>query len=291
MRTDWRELLAVGIFGRASLSSRIETLLRRGREFSARASRARVAASIAVLLLFAAASAVTPRWIAFAQPVEKPSFEVVSVKPASGERRSMRVTPHGINYTAVTLMECIAEAWQVRYTQISGQALIGEKYDVEAKTPDAITSVRRRLMLQSLLEDRFKLRLHHQDRVRSVYELVSGGNGPKLRESQAEGEGKMIRTADGFEFRNMSMYLFSAILSGRLGRPVLDRTGLKGVFDFTLTLDMETPVDPARKIAASDWASSSVFSELQEQLGLRLDAGRAAVDYLIIDHVEKPDAN
>lgn len=291
MRTDSRELLAVGIFGRASLSGRIETLLKRGRDFSTRASHGRIAASVATLLLFAAVSAFAPRWIAFAQPVERPSFEVASVKPARSERRSMRVTPQGINYTAVTLMECIAEAWQVRYTQIAGRAVTGEKFDVEARASDAITSMQRRLMLQSLLEDRFKLRLHHEERIMSVYELVSSGTAAQLRESQAEGEGRMIKTAEGFEFRNVSMYLFSAILSGRLGRPVLDRTGLKGVFDFALTLDIETPVDPAQKITASDWSSSAIFGEIQKQLGLKLDADKAAVDYLVADHVEKPDAN
>ena len=135
--------------------------------------------------------------------------------------------------------------------------------------------------------------LHHDSKIMPVYKLVAGKDGPKLHESQTEGEGRMARGQDGFEFRSVSMQLFSAILSGRLGRPVLDQTGIKGPFDFTLNLDLdsEDPAGPESKIASADWSSSSIFTNIQKQLGLRLDADRAPVDFLVIDHVEKPSEN
>ena len=66
---------------------------------------------------------------------------------------------------------------------------------------------------------------------------------------------------------------------------------MNGSFDFTLRLDLETPPGPESKAVASDWSSSSIFTDMQKQLGLKLDADKAPVDYLVIDHAEKPDAN
>jgi len=87
------------------------------------------------------------------------------------------------------------------------------------------------------------------------------------------------------------MARFAAVLSNHMGHPVLDQTGLDGVFeDFKLTLD---GVIPANKLtgASASWASSSIFPDIQKQLGLKLEADKAPVDYLMVDRVEKPDAN
>jgi uncharacterized protein (TIGR03435 family) len=292
MRTDSRELLAVGMFGnRSRLGERIEMLLRRGRTFSTRASVRGVAASIVALSALLLAGSLAPRWIAFAQEAGSPSFEVASVKANQGGARSMRANPEGIHYTGVTLIQCVAEAYQVNYSQIDGHQTIADRSDIEAKAARAITKEQSRQMLQTLLAERFKLQLHHVARTMPVYRLVAGESGHRLGESSSEADGSMVRNQDGFQFRGMSMYLFSAILSGRLGRPVLDQTGIKGSFDFTLALDLETPGEGENKGAASDWSSSPIFAEIQKQLGLRLQADRAPVDFLVIDHAEKPDAN
>ena len=181
MRTDARELLAVGMLGRRSrLGDRIEVLLRRSRTFSPHVSIRDLTASSIVLGALMLAGALAPRWIAFAEQQPESAFEVASIKTNKGaEGRSvLRVNPEGISYTSVTLMQCIAEAYQVRYSQISGHELPAEKYNIEAKAAGAITKEQSRFMLQALLADRFKLRLHHEARVVPVYKLVAGKNGP-----------------------------------------------------------------------------------------------------------------
>jgi bla regulator protein BlaR1 len=86
------------------------------------------------------------------------------------------------------------------------------------------------------------------------------------------------------------MTRFSGMLSMLMDRPVLDLTGLTGSYDFTLKIQSEQP-GPEGKAALAEWFSSAIFSEIEKQLGLRLEADKGPVDYLIVDHVEKPAAN
>jgi uncharacterized protein (TIGR03435 family) len=151
------------------------------------------------------------------------------------------------------------------------------------------------LMLQALLQDRFKLSLGHESRIQPVYELAVLKNGPKLRESDSNtGMATGAITPNGVVFRNMTMWRFAALLTGRLDRPVVDATGLTGVYDFTLemrSLRDLTQLDPqAAKTIVSDWSSSSIFTDIRK-LGLGLETNKAPVDNLRIDHAEKPDAN
>ncbi len=299
MRTE--ELLALGVFGRGSrLGERIEMLLKRGREFSPRVSMARLAASAVVLLVLVVAGSRTPRWIAFAQA--RPAFEVTSVKlwnNADGGGPS-RFDPQGIYIPGGNLIETMAEAYQIPYSRISSPSdprsrdVLSARYEIMARAELPASREQLLLMLQTLLEDRFKLVLHHEPKVVPVYELVVGKNGPKLQASAADGPSSSTFRPDGLVIRNTEMWRFCAVLSGRMGRPVVDRTGLQGRFDFTLRLDVMEGLsssDPEFKIKMSDWSSSSIFSDIQKQLGLQLETDKAPVDYLVIDHLEKPDAN
>ncbi len=106
MRTDSRELLAVGIFGRTSLGDRMELLLKRGREFSPRVSLLRLTASVACLLMCVFAGSLAPRWFAFAPKVE---FEVASVRPnVSGRTNFLMRPPVGGRFTATNVNSCVA---------------------------------------------------------------------------------------------------------------------------------------------------------------------------------------
>jgi uncharacterized protein (TIGR03435 family) len=135
-------------------------------------------------------------------------------------------------------------------------------------------------MLQTLLASRFKLALHRENKELSVYALVVAKNGQKLTNAKDEG-GPDIRVSDGsFIFQNVSMPDFAEKLSDlrTIDRPVVDRTGIQGVFDITL------------KSAASAMLEDdgpSVFTLIQDQLGLKLEAKKAPVEILIIDHAEK----
>ncbi len=299
MRTE--ELLALGMFGRGSrLGERIEMLLKRGREFSPCASFAHVAGSALVLLALVVAGSIAPRWIAFAQA--RPAFEVASVKRnKNGGQARLRYNPMGVDFASVPLSWVIGEAYHVPYNRISSSdpkdAFFSPKgtahlYDIAAKAERIVSKEQIGLMLQTLLAERFKLSLHRETKVEPVYKLAVGKNGPKLQESATEGEPSVAIGPDGFTFRNTDMARFGSILSPFMARPVVDVTGLAGIYDFTLKFDESAGASPAdQKGAMLDFVSSSVFPQIQKQLGLKLEDDKAPVEYLIVDHVEEPDAN
>jgi uncharacterized protein (TIGR03435 family) len=296
MRTD---LLALGVFGAPSrLRERIETLLSRGAANPGR-SRLSVALLLAVPVAVVLTTSLTPRWIAFAQRLE---FEAASVRSSddAATESFVRVNPAGIDYSRVSLMRIIAEAYQIPYVRITASGshvreLLSETYDIRGKADHAASRDQLMLMLQALLQDRFRLSFHRESKMEPVYKLAALKEGPKLPESASDsGVASGALTPNGVVFRNMTMWRFAAFLTGRLDRPVVDATGLTGVYDFNLqlqTLRDLTQLDPgAAKTVANDWSSSSIFVDIRK-LGLSLEASKAPVDYLRIDHAEKPDAN
>jgi uncharacterized protein (TIGR03435 family) len=145
-------------------------------------------------------------------------------------------------------------------------------------------------MLQKLLADRFKLTLHRTTKEFPVYELVTAKNGPKLKEVEAggsntnSGRGHMTAT-------RISMQRLSEFLSRQVDRPVLDMTGLKGVFDLTLDWTPDESLSAKKpgegEVAIDAPKSPSLLTALQEQLGLKLQARRAPIEILVVDHAEK----
>ena len=294
------EALASGIFGGGSrLGERIELLLKRGCVVLPRASRMRVAFAALVLTVFVIGGSFAPRWIAFAQA--RPAFEVASVKPNRDRKTLYSYDPIGIDYANAALAFLISEAYQVPVTRISSpnsrtKDLLLGVYDVTANAGRPVPKEQLMLMLQTLLADRFKLVLHRESKVQAVYKLVVGANGPKFQESVSEGAGRrggMGFSEDGLVFRRVLMSQFSIILTGHLDRQVLDRTEMNGIYDFTLKLDSQEgpPAFGPKTEASGDWSDSSIFSDIQKQLGLQLVSDRAPVDYLVVDHLEKPSEN
>ena len=292
------EVLASGVLGPASrLSDRIELLLRQSRRFSPRVSLGRVAVGVLALAALAAVGSRAPQWIAFAQ--EKPEFAVASIKPETTRVPvSMKVNPDGISFTGVTLVGCIKAAYGVfDYQIVGGEPYRRDEYEVLAKAEGNASKDRLMLMLRALLADRFKLVLHTETKELPVLDLGVAKGGSKLKASTSEAPSG-IRPADGgLKFTNFTMPELGEFLShlGSLDRPVLDRTGLQGAYDFTLLIDGQKRDlnDQAAandfKRAMSDWASIS--QDLQSQLGLRLESDKAPVVRLVIDHAEKPAAN
>ena len=115
-------------------------------------------------------------------------------------------------------------------------------------------------MLRTLLENRFKLALHHEPKVVPVYKLVIAKGGPKLRESAVDGEPGGSLNLNGFVCRNLEMARFASMLSVRMDRPVVDLTGLKGAYDFTLKSNLSTE---AEKGTLSEWFSSAIFTDTE----------------------------
>jgi uncharacterized protein (TIGR03435 family) len=144
-------------------------------------------------------------------------------------------------------------------------------------------------MLQALLTDRFKLSLHRESKEMSVYALVAGKNGPKVK--TAESASGISSHSDGGPIHvsaTVGMDGFANYLSQRLDRPVLDQTGLKGLFEIKLDWSPDSIQRPG---ANDDLQGPSIFTALQEQLGLKLEGRKAPVEVLVIDHAEMPSEN
>jgi len=140
-------------------------------------------------------------------------------------------------------------------------------------------------MLQTLLAERFQLQVHRETKELPVYALVAAKGGPKLHKAEPGGNTDMRGENGSFVFRGTSMPQFSEDLStlSQVDRPVLDRTGIPGVFDFNLKFG-ESNDEMKRALIAGDGAS--IFTLIQEQLGLKLEARKGPVEMLVIDHVE-----
>jgi bla regulator protein BlaR1 len=258
-----------------------------------------------------------------------PAYEVASIKPekSSGDMFSVMNTPDG--FTAnTTLQMLIRVSYGVQDFQISGAPnwVNSDKYNVEAKMDKGTVDELRKLgedqqeparerMLQALLAERFKLTLHRETKELPVYSLVIAKNGPKLdgaKPGDADSDdfkgpdgqpvkgGHFIRMGMGqLTGHDLGMAEMVHVLSQQLGRTVVDNTGLKGNYNWTLkwTPDQSAPMfkGPEGGHATDNTASAdsgpSIFTAIQEQLGLKLESKKGPVEILVIDHVEKPSEN
>jgi uncharacterized protein (TIGR03435 family) len=261
-----KHLLALGLFDRASrVRERIELLLGRGREFSGRASGARVAVSAALLLGVVGAGAFTPRWIAFAQGTSRIAFEIASVKPhtsGTGDPSGVRFLPGGkLTATNTSLASLVAVAYNISLQSIrlsGGQdwtRLRSERYDIEAAAqkgavpdslPGQLRTEKMRSMLQALLEDRFKLVVRRETKELPVYVVMVGKNGPKVPRAKIQQDGcpddpavtDAIRChapnggqGRGVHGKSVSMSDLAGFVENWSDRPVMDRTELRELFD------------------------------------------------------------
>jgi uncharacterized protein (TIGR03435 family) len=314
-----------------------------------------------ILLLWCLA---TP--LAFAQG--KPEFEVATVKPAApldmaklaeqmraGQMPQLgaHVDPEQAHYNYMTLRQLIELAYGLKPGQVSGPDWLGsERFDIVAKIPDGASKDDAPKMLQSLLEDRFKLAVHRETKDHPVLALVVGKGGPKMKQSAEAPQpldpkaplkpGEMqMDTLDGparmsvdmstgkstvnmgskgtivygldrstgamaMEATGVSMSGLADMLSqfsqmqGAGGRPVVDMTGLKGNYDFTLDFPIADLLNMARSAGmmppgapppqmneAPEPGGSSSLNESVGALGLKLDPRNAPIEQVVIDHIEK----
>ena len=160
-------------------------------------------------------------------------------------------------------------------------------YTIQAKAGEATSNEQLRLMAQNLLADRFHLRYHRETREMDVYAMVVGKNGPKMQSAkdngQPRGSGGLMSAGPGVMREvNGNMDNVAMALSEQAGRPVIDKTGLSDAVDFVLEWSPEEGADTTRP---------SIFTAVQEQLGLKLEPRRMPVEVLVIDHVERPTEN
>jgi uncharacterized protein (TIGR03435 family) len=231
------------------------------------------------------------------------SFAVASIKPSPADeldaiKRSGRsplfpeqgisISGDRVTVAGLTVATLIRAAFNLRASQLSrGPDWIGnDAYDIVASAEGGtLTFEQARTMLQTLLADRFQLKFHKEMKEGVVYALVAGRNRSKLRESAA---GKYSTRANvGSSQIQLTMSgATTAQLCGRLStfvaRPVIDKTGLGGMFDLSLEFAPEN---------AESSEFPSIFTAVQEQLGLRLESARGPVEIFVIDRVERLSGN
>jgi uncharacterized protein (TIGR03435 family) len=232
-----------------------------------------------------------------AQAVPPRQFDVASVKADTSRRGTLRRDePQGMTYLNITLGEFIRLAYDVQSYQIDGPEWItnngsSTRFDIVAKVSAPLTERERHSALVPLLTERFHLKLHRETRTLPVYALVIDKGGPKFK----EGDGDVswvepVQATGAARYINYSMSALAAMLSvmPSTGRPVLDRTGLLGKYTFTANLfDTPAGLAPADVKEAIRRSEIPAFTALREQLGLKLDADRAAIEILVIDSADK----
>jgi uncharacterized protein (TIGR03435 family) len=188
------------------------------------------------------------------------------------------------------LSRLIITAYRIKDYQLSGGPgwVYAERYDIDAKAEDNPSRDQMRMMIQSLLKERFKLNLRRENKELSVYVLALGKGGIKFGKAAD-------RPSSGFEVDpgriagyGVTMAELADQLSRMMDRPVVDNTGVEGRFDLVLRY---RSVDTTGNGPSPDSSAPDVLTAIGEQLGLRLEAAKAPVEVLVIDHAEKPDAN
>ena len=236
-------------------------------------------------------------------PSPRPTFDVVSIHPADPSATGGFIKPipgnHGYTAQNVPVRIMIALMYKIPTRQIEGGPdwINTARFDIEARAdaPHSVDDLH--TMYQNLLADRFDLRFHHDVREGNIYALTIDPSGLKLKPNTSPEDDKIpvnggpARTTGVRVPMNYLTWLLSQILQTD-GRPVVDQTGLKGNYDFTLSYRPMLPPDaPADALPPEDRDLPTLFEALPTQLGLRLTPTRGPVDHLVIDHIEKPSAN
>jgi uncharacterized protein (TIGR03435 family) len=237
----------------------------------------------------------------------KPEFEVATIKPTGlSPGLGLNVTAAELRARSISLADLIAFTFELHPTQVSG--LPGwaetEGYEIVAKLPQGgdPSDVQIRTMLKNLMQSRFGLSFHTEKRELSVYTISIGKNGPagiKMVKNTTNGARAGAQGLGRTTFSGVTMAGFAGQLQLRvLDRPVIDRTGLTDRYDFTLNwrpdefqFPRASAAQRANAVETGADALPDLFTAVQEQLGLKLNATKAPLDVLVIDKVSKPSEN
>lgn len=243
-------------------------------------------------------------WLA-ALTLHGQAFEAASIKKSSPDRAGSGIStyPNRIQVVNSTLKFCVEMAWNVKDFQVSGGPgwTGSDRYDIDAVAASAFKPGEYRLMLQTLLADRFGLAIHHETQERSGYALVVTKNGHKLPPPVDDPSIMFSRTPTGditLKATSASMKQLAGSLSNMLGSTVVDQTGIEGQFD----VSMQWTPDPGQQMMTKSGAPApppppdaipgpSIFTVLQEKLGLKLEARKVPVDVIVIDRANRPSEN
>jgi uncharacterized protein (TIGR03435 family) len=245
-----------------------------------------------------------------------PTFDVASIRESQGPvgegkmhgpRETIQVSPDTVTMRNASLRSCIRWAYHVMDYQVSGPDVIArQRFDIVAKSAAPVSEDQLRLMMQTMLADRFKLSFHRQTREQSGYVLIVGKGGPKFKESSTEGESNIEPDIQRQQItiQRTPVSLLTEQLSNLFRTTIIDETGLKGKYDITINVAKYmaefgghgggpgerggAPGERAGGGEAPPDPISIIMRGVQEELGLKLEArSKLPVDYLIVDHIEK----
>jgi uncharacterized protein (TIGR03435 family) len=231
--------------------------------------------------------------LAFGQPQEAlAAFDVASVKlntNGSGEgrgRESITPGPSGVTMKNVHLKSALGWAYHLQAIQIVGPGwLDNDRYDIVAKATSEVPKERLRLMMQTLLADRFKLTSHRDTKEMPAYVVTVAKGGHKLKESQTgdmdlKPNGKM-----GASFTRVTLAQLTEMASSQLQGVVVDQTGLKGSYDFSL--DMSVFVNADFHPTGPEDVINVLIQAANDQLGIKIEQKKVPAERLVVDHVER----
>jgi len=248
--------------------------------------------------------------VAFGQTAPAPAFDVASVRVsaigrAGGEgsrRENIQVTPDAVNMRNVSFKSATRWAFHVMDYQVNGPDWINsERYDINAKAAGAVPEEQLRLMMQTLLADRFKLVTHRVTKELPSYVLTVAKGGPKFAESTSEGEPdiKPDQNRLSISVKRAGVAQLVDGLVNVFRAPIVDETGLKGKYDITINVaKYVADLGPRREGGAASGGAAEVPPDplaiitrgLQEELGLKLDAKKMPIDLVVIDKADKVPA-
>jgi uncharacterized protein (TIGR03435 family) len=233
----------------------------------------------------------------FAQD-QPPAFEVATIRPSRDTGAiNNRFDPVQATWTNMTLAGAIQNAYRLQSDQLVGGPswISSDRWDIIAKTDRPSTWEQQSKMLQTLLADRVKLKVHWETRQRPQYKLVVAKGGPKLQaakdgDSNAQAAGNRI-SRGLIDAHGIAAAEFASLLRSELGRPVVDGTGLTGQYDFKLQwVPDESQPNGGGEVPPPDATGPSIFAAIRE-IGLKLEAIKGPVEVLVVDYVEKPSEN
>jgi uncharacterized protein (TIGR03435 family) len=239
---------------------------------------------LGMVLLVTSAGASTAAAQEFAVASIRPSSESVKFE-SDGETK---VEPGVLRMRDATIETCIKWAYRVQKSQVSGPGILTSKrYDIVAKSDNPVSDEQMRLMMRALLKERFNLAFHTERKELHSFALIVTKGGTKLKQATPDEVPYRQNSAMGTVARATTMQEFADFLSGPVEKPVVDKTGLAGRWDFAFDFT-KYMADPPKGL---DDFLIVLNITLQGELGLKLEPEKDVVDVMVIDHVTKASAN
>lgn len=223
----------------------------------------------------------------------QPRFDAASIRLSQGDEldapSGCPTDPILLRCTNVTLKRAIVGAYDVIPDRVLGGPdwIDSDRFQITAKAPQPVRGEDLDKMLETLLAERFHLKLHSEMRTLPAFTLEIARNGPKLQ--PAGGAPRSFYNGHGdMEATGVTMSLLAQTLSRQLGLPVMDRTGLTGAFNFRLVWNPDSPRTLELGTGAASDAGVEFFNAIRQQLGLTLKSRRMRVEVLVVDRADKP---